>query len=164
MSKPATSWLALGLALILGLSACQSGTSDSRPTGLGPADRTNIEQNMAAQEQAWNTGDLTGFMVPYWHSDSLLFVGSKGPSYGWSTTLANYQSGYPTPEHMGQLHFDVLQLDPLGNDHAFMLGAWHLQRSDSLGDLAGHFTLIWARAKSGAGTDSGWHIISDHSS
>jgi hypothetical protein len=153
MSKRATSWLALGLALTLGLSACQLGMSDSQPSGFGPADRIDIEQNMAAQEQAWNTGDLTGFMLPYWQSDSLLFVGSKGPSYGWSTTLANYQSGYPTAE-----------LDPLGNDHAFMLGAWHLQRSDSLGNLDGHFTLIWARTKSGAGTGSGWHIISDHSS
>lgn len=124
------------------------------------SDRAEMEQIMAAQELAWNAGDLEAFMLPYWQSDSLLFVGSSGANYGWANTLVNYQKSYPSPAHMGQLQFEVLQLDALGAEHAFMLGSWHLQRSDSLGDLQGHFTLIWARSNA----DNNWHIISDHSS
>ena len=33
---------------------------------------------MAAQMDAWNQGDLEGFMEGYWRSDSLLFVGKSG--------------------------------------------------------------------------------------
>ena len=124
------------------------------------ADRAEMELIMSAQERAWNAGDLEAFMLPYWQSDSLLFVGSSGANYGWANTLVNYQRSYPSPAHMGQLQFEVLQLDALGAEHAFMLGSWHLQRSDSLGDLQGHFTLIWARSNAG----NNWHIISDHSS
>ena len=52
-------------------------------------DEEQIKLAMNIQEQNWNMGNIPGFMSSYWKSDSLLFIGSKGPTYGWSKTLAN---------------------------------------------------------------------------
>ena len=37
-----------------------------------------IDNKMAAQESSWNNGDLEAFMLPYWKSDSLMFIGKNG--------------------------------------------------------------------------------------
>lgn len=121
-----------------------------------PAQETAIRKLMAAQEQAWNRGDIPAFMEGYWKNDSLLFVGKNGPTYGWQHTLDNYKKGYPDTATMGQLHFDLLQLKPLSNDYYFVLGKWHLSRSK--GDVGGAFTLLFCRFK------AGWKIVADHSS
>ena len=97
-------------------------------------------------------------MSAYWKSDSLLFVGSRGPSYGWQTTLDNYKKGYATPEEMGALTFDIQDLEPIGLDHAVMLGSWRLDRTGDLDTLAGWFSLVWARKY------HEWVIVRDHSS
>lgn len=122
------------------------------------AERLRILQRIESQEMAWNEGDLNGFMNAYWKSDSLLFVGSRGPSRGWQTTLDNYRKGYASPEEMGQLTFGIESLEPAGADHALMLGSWQLDRSGGLDTLAGWFSLVWQRL------DGDWVIIRDHSS
>lgn len=121
-------------------------------------DRKRILERMAAQETAWNAGDIEGFMEAYWKSDSLLFVGSRGPSWGWQTTLTNYQSSYPGREAMGTLTFGVEDLTFAGTDHALMLGSWRLDRTAGLETLSGWFSLVWERR------EGDWVIIRDHSS
>ncbi len=52
---------------------------------------SEVASKMAAQEAAWNAGDIPSFMdIAYWQDDALLFVGSKGPTYGFEATLNNY--------------------------------------------------------------------------
>jgi hypothetical protein len=113
---------------------------------------------MSNQERAWNQGDLEGFMQPYWKSDSLLFIGSRGPSYGWETTLDNYRKGYPNAEAMGQLTFEVESLDLVSEDIALMVGAWTLGDRGEREDLSGWFSLVWRQI------DEHWVIVRDHSS
>lgn len=119
-------------------------------------DETAIRRLMAAQEVAWNRGNITGFMEGYWKNDSLLFVGKNGPQYGWQQTLENYRKSYPDTATMGQLHFDILQVKPLSPDYYFILGKWFLKRTK--GDAGGAFTLVFRRFK------NGWKIVADHSS
>ena len=113
---------------------------------------------MAAQEAAWNRGDLAGFMAPYWKSDSLLFVGNRGPSRGWATTLANYRQSYPDRAAMGRLTFGVQSTEPAGLNHALMLGSWRLDREAEFEPLSGWFSLVWEKR------DGDWVIVRDHSS
>lgn len=108
------------------------------------------------QQNAWNRGDIAAFMEGYLRSDSLVFVGSSGPQYGWQNTYQRYLRSYDTPEKMGKLTFTVVQMSMLGKKHCRMLGKWHLSRS--IGDVGGYFTLIWQR------TPQGWKIIADHTS
>lgn len=121
-------------------------------------DRARILERMSAQEAAWNAGDLDGFMAAYWRSDSLLFVGSRGPSRGWDTTLDNYRRSYPDRAAMGQLTFGVEELTFAGQDHALMLGSWRLDRTEGLDTLSGWFSLVWERKQ------GDWVIVRDHSS
>jgi len=115
-----------------------------------------IRTVMDKQVSDWNNGDIDAFMKGYWKNDSLLFVGSKGPNYGWQTTLENYKKRYPDTTVMGKLDFTFLEIKLLSADHAFVLGKWHLART--IGDIGGHFTLLFRKIK------GQWYIIADHTS
>jgi len=115
-----------------------------------------IIKTLNAQSEAWNRGDIQQFMEPYWHSDSLIFVGKSGVTYGWENTLKNYQKGYPDTASMGKLHFDIIQTKRLSAIYYSVVGKWHLTRS--IGDIGGHFTLLLRKIK------NKWVIVSDHSS
>jgi len=117
---------------------------------------TAIRALLAAQTKAWNEGDLVGFMEGYLLSDSLLFVGKSGPTYGFTNTLNNYKKGYPDTASMGKLTFTLLALTPIEKKHYRVLGKWSLQRSK--GDVSGYFTLLLQKIK------GKWFVIQDHSS
>lgn len=115
-----------------------------------------INELMKKQEVCWSSGDLECFMEPYWHSDSLKFIGRKGLTYGWQKTLENYKKSYPSSEDMGKLTFTNLYIEQLSTDYVSVIGKWHLERS--MGNLEGHYSLLWKRM------GGQWKIISDHSS
>ena len=134
------------------------GGCTSTPAAPDPAvARHDIAQVLATQTAAWNKGDIPGFMAGYWHSDSLVFIGRKGPTYGWQPTLDNYRKGYPDATQMGQLDFSQLHINPLSADVAQVVGHWHLARPQA-GDLQGQFLLIFRQL------DGKWVIVADHSS
>ena len=108
------------------------------------------------QVNAWNDGNLTRYMEGYWNSDSLVFIGKKGCTYGYEATLRNYQKAYPDKAAMGQLHFSHLRFKKISRRNYMVIGAWHLQRS--IGNLEGSFSLLLRKRK------MHWHIIADHSS
>jgi ketosteroid isomerase-like protein len=115
-----------------------------------------IRETMNAQVIAWNSGNLEAFMEPYWKSDSLMFIGKSGITYGWQNTLNNYKKGYPDTASMGKLKFEILQVKRLSVLYFHVVGKWHLTRS--IGDLSGHFTLLFKKI------NNKWVIVSDHSS
>lgn len=108
------------------------------------------------QTQAWNRGDIEGFMQTYWKSDSLMFIGGNGVKWGWQTTLEGYKKGYPDTTAMGKLSFDIIQVKKLSKKYYYVVGKWMLKRS--IGDLSGHFDLLMRKIK------RKWCIVADHSS
>ena len=115
-----------------------------------------IKAILENQTASWNKGDLNSFMAGYLHSDSLVFIGKSGPTYGYDNTLANYKKGYPDTSHMGKLHFEIVSIKPLNSNHYFVIGKWFLTRT--VGNVNGVFTLVLRKTK------DGWKIIADHSS
>lgn len=115
-----------------------------------------IRQLLATQTQAWNRGDLEGFMQTYWKSDSLMFIGKSGVTRGWQKTLDNYKKGYPDTAAMGKLSFDILSVQKLSPEYFSVVGKWMLKRS--IGDISGHYTLLLRKIK------GQWVIVADHSS
>jgi ketosteroid isomerase-like protein len=124
--------------------------------GQKPSDKQAIMDVLSRQEKAWNKGDIGTFMQGYWKSDSLIFIGSTGPQYGWNETIERYRKSYDTPEKMGQLTFDILQVEFFSQETCRVLGKWHLKRS--IGDTGGYFTLIFKKF------GDGWKIVYDHTS
>ncbi|HLF46689.1 MAG TPA: DUF4440 domain-containing protein [Chitinophagaceae bacterium] len=119
-------------------------------------DEKEIKKVLATQNEAWNRGDVTAFMVGYWEDDSLMFIGSSGVTYGYKNTLANYKKRYPDTAAMGKLIFTLIEVKRLSSEYYHVTGKWNLQRS--IGDVSGHFTLVFRKIA------SKWLIISDHSS
>ena len=122
-----------------------------------PSDDVSVIQKiMAAQVAAWNRGNIDDFMNGYWKSDSLIFVGKSGITYGYNNALANYKKNYDGPDKMGKLYFSDLSFKRISADHYFVIGKWLLKRT--AGDVGGVYTLLFRKI------NGQWVIIADHSS
>ena len=119
-------------------------------------DETDISNVLAKQTKEWNNGNIPAFMETYWKSDSLMFIGKSGVTYGWQKTLDNYKKNYPDTTSMGKLHFELLEIKPLSATYFFVVGKWHLTRT--IGDIGGAFTLLFRKV------NNQWVIVADHSS
>src|SRR5262245_44853394 len=135
--------------LLMFLSVC--GLAQRQPEKI----RQDIRQAMHIQEEAWNRGDIPGFMDYYWNNDSLKFIGSRGITYGWQPTLNNYKKSYPDQTAMGVLTFDITTIEVLSDTAVFVIGKWHLKKEKEAG---GYYTLLWKKI---AGK---WVIVVDHTS
>jgi hypothetical protein len=115
-----------------------------------------IRAVLALQDAEWNRGNIAGFMETYWKSDSLMFIGKSGITYGWQKTLDNYKKGYPDTAAMGKLRFELIEFKQLSKTACFVVGKWFLTRS--IGNLNGAFTLLLRKI------NNRWVIVADHSS
>lgn len=119
-------------------------------------DEQEIHTLLAAQVAGWNKGNIEAYMHGYWENDSLLFIGSKGPRYGYKETLEKYKLAYPDEAHMGKLISTISNIKRLSPEYYFIVGKWALKRS--AGDVSGDYTLLVRKIK------GKWVIIVDHSS
>ena len=118
----------------------------------------SVRAVLAAQQTAWNTGDVEAFMSGYESSDATTFVGAT-ITRGYRQVLENYRRRYPTKEKMGRLTFSAIEVKPLGAEFASVIGKFHLDRTaEAGGPASGIFTLLFRK------TASGWKIILDHTS
>jgi|SRR5579871_460938 len=120
------------------------------------ADETAIQKLMGKQAAAWNSGNIDEFMKGYWQSDSLMFIGHGGITYGYKNTLDNYKKNYDSKEKMGTLFFSDLKFKKLAADYYFVVGKWLLKRSG--GDIGGYYTLLFRKI------NGQWLIVCDHTS
>ena len=116
-------------------------------------DRKAILAVLKMQQDAWNKGDLEGFMQGYIKSDSLKFYGSRGLTNGWQNTLDNYKKGYPTKEHTGNLTFTIDALTKIEEGSYYMMGQFHLVRD--AGNANGVFLIIFRKI------EGEWKVIAD---
>ncbi|MFN2432981.1 MAG: DUF4440 domain-containing protein [Gemmatimonadota bacterium] len=123
-----------------------------------PRDSTEAEIRavLEAQEEAWNRGDLEGFMTGYWESPDLVFTSGGRVQRGYATVLERYRATYGSGARMGWLSFSDLEVHALGADAAWALGSWALELES--GRVAGVFTLVLERR------DGAWKIVHDHTS
>jgi hypothetical protein len=93
--------------------------------------KSAVEQVLRAQQEAWNRHNLEVFMAGYWNSPELTFFSGAQETSGWQGALARYRKTYQSEgKEMGTLNFSSLRVEPLGNDAAFVRGAWRLTMSD----------------------------------
>ena len=129
---------------------------------LSTDQRAEIEEGikhvLVSQVEAWNHGNLDGFMQGYWHSPDLTFFSGGAVTRGWEPTLLRYRQRYQAEgKEMGKLEFQELNIDLLGWRSGVVTGKWQLTMSDSK-TPHGLFTLIFKRMP------GGWKIVHDHTS
>ena len=121
-----------------------------------PVNVADIEKLMLQQQENWNQANVSAFMQTYWESDSLVFIGKRGLTYGWNATLANYKRSYPDKTAMGRLAFENKKHEVMSDSSVYTIGKWTLYRlTDTLG---GHYTLLWKKIR------GEWKIVADHTS
>ena len=121
-------------------------------------DEEGIKHVLVSQIEAWNRGNLQGFMAGYWRSPDLTFFSGTDVTKGWEPTLKRYQQRYKGEgKEMGQLEFQDLNIDLLGRRGAVVTGRWQLTMSDGK-KPGGLFTLVFKRLP------GGWKIVHDHTS
>lgn len=148
----------ISLALCGGIYVAASG-QQSGTTKPGKRDARMMREVRAvldAQVEAWNRGDIEGFMRGYAQSNDTVFVSGDTVTKGWQTVLDRYKKSYDSRAKMGVLTFSDLEITPLGKDAAVVLGRWQLKRAEDTPH--GRFSLIFRR------TPAGWRIIHDHTS
>ena len=122
------------------------------------ADSAGVRAVLDKQVEAWNRGDLEGFMAGYWNSPDLVFQSGATVTRGWQATRERYRRRYQAEgKEMGRLRFQDLDVQLLGSDAAFIRGRWHLTMKDG-SEPGGLFTLLARRI----GGD--WKIVHDHTS
>jgi len=135
----------VGLLLVILFASCGA-----------PNPEDEIMDRLAFQTECWNSGEIDCFMIGYWESDSLMFIGTEGIIYGFENTLKRYYTKYPDEESMGQLRFNIQHINKVSEDAYFVVGRYHLTRS--IGNVEGAFTLLWRKI------NGQWVIVADHSS
>jgi beta-aspartyl-peptidase (threonine type) len=158
---------ALVIAAILWLSTGIPTAAEQQPmTGrvLQPEmDRSTLAIQQAihsvldAQIKAWNAGDVETFMETYWKSDEVTFSSGGKMTRSWKATLDRYKERYPTRAAMGTTTFKNLEITPLCDSAAMVLGEWQLRR-ESGETIGGNFTLVLRQI------EGKWLIIHDHTS
>ncbi len=161
---------ALGVLGGVVLAACAGAPSSSRPAApardaaasaaaprFTDADEAEVRAVLAAQQAAWNAGDLDGFMAGYARTDQLVFTSGGNIRRGWQATHDKFLARYGgDPTTMGHLAFEIIQVQPVGRDGAVVLGRWRLTATPAAG--SGIFSVIVERRA------EGWRVIHDHTS
>ncbi len=116
----------------------------------------DIRSVLQSQQEAWNRGDIDGFMNGYSRSASTVFVSEDSVKRGWENVRERYREKYADRAKMGTLIFSDTEVTLLASDAAVVLGRWSLQRAKD--HPHGRFTLIFKRLP------EGWRIVHDHTS
>jgi ketosteroid isomerase-like protein len=117
---------------------------------------TQIRSVLQAQQDAWNRGDIDGFMNGYARSVSTVFISEGTIRRGWQTVRDRYRKKYSSRAKMGTLTFSDLEITLLSSDSAVTSGGWKLKRAND--QPHGRFTLILRRLP------EGWRVVYDHTS
>jgi ketosteroid isomerase-like protein len=142
------------LALLLAITFSARAQDDQLKTAS--KQELDIIKVLVAQEAAWNKGDLEAFIQGYKNSPGTLFI-THQVFRGVDGMLDEYRHNYPTKAVMGTLGFSELEVHPLDEKFAVVIGKYHLDRGKKEGGPAdGIFSLVFEK------TDQGWKIIVDH--
>lgn len=115
-----------------------------------------ISGQILLQQNAWNNGDIEGYMSFYNNSDSLKFVTKNGVTSGFNNVLKKYKESFPDKEKMGILKFGNLSYKIIDKNNVIVIGSWELIfKNDSKG---GYFMLLWEKI------NGKWKIVIDHTS
>lgn len=146
-----------GLAGLLLFASCEPPALDEPAPEFDPQTvAAAVLEVLDLQVEAWNDGDIDGFMAGYLNSDELRFTSGNEVRYGWRQTRQRYHERYPDRTAMGALAFENLDVRVLSEDAANVFGRFRLTRESD--EPTGLFTLLLEQH------GDRWFIVTDHTS
>ncbi len=139
------------------VAACQP----SAPSVTSLPDRGPLSTQLVAQftrsAEAWNRGDLDGFMADYASDSATSFIASGHLRRGYDFIRSNYAPRFAPGAARDSLRFEEFDVRPLTPTLALVTARFILYRGGQT-TASGPFTLVMERQ------DGGWKILHDHSS
>ena len=129
----------LAVILVGALPACTASTK--WPDKRAPID-DQVRATLQSQQQAWNAGDVKGFMAGYDRSPTITFVSGGRIERGFDAMQERFLRSYPAGKQ-GTLAFSDLEVTPFSSgDGAWVLGRYRLTGAV---EQSGIFTLVLKR-------------------
>jgi len=151
------SFVAILTGATLARIACDAGQVRGGPVGMtDEPTESAIRALLTAQGQAWNRGDLDGYLSGFWHDPSTRQIFNDVEIVGFEAIEARLRARYAGAPDMGTISFSDLEVVALGPDGAVATAAWSFAHGDT--KLLGRFTLVLRKV------DGRWLIVHDHSS
>lgn len=113
-----------------------------------------IVATLEARIAAWNEGNLNAFMETYWKDKKLKFVSGSSVNSGWTATMRQYRDDHASPEGLGSLSFENMDVNLITDDVAVVTGRFNLVKSEQAEN--GTYSLVLRRF------DGAWRIVHDH--
>lgn len=117
----------------------------------------SIEAMLHRSADAWNRGDLDGFVAAYADGASTSFMTTDGPVFGRATIRGLYAPSFQPEATRDSLRLEDLNVRPLPPLIGIVTGRYVLERDGTVTD-SGWFSVVVRRA------GDGWRIVHDHSS
>lgn len=112
---------------------------------------------LEASAAAWNRGDLEAFLADYLPDSITGFVAGGRVQHGIAWIRDHYAPSFSPGNPRDSLHFEEVEVRPLGATHALATARYALSREGRI-TSSGPFTLVLVR------TPAGWKILHDHTS
>lgn len=117
-----------------------------------------IRAQFARSTEAWNRGDLDGFMADYARESTTSYISGGHLRQGYDWIRSSYERNYFAPgARRDPLRFEEFHVRPLSPTLALVTARFVLGTADSV-TASGPFTLVMERRA------DGWKILHDHSS
>ncbi len=151
------------IALAAALGAVCFGTVPAvsqNPDPLFTATRQQLDvvKIILAQQNAWNKGDLDGYLSHYRDAPDTQAV-LANLVRGVDNIRAAYKQNFPNKDSMGSIEDTDIEVKALGDTYALATGKYHLNRpKKSGGAVEGTFMELFEK------TQTGWQIIFSQSS
>ena len=125
------------------------------PDPLFTATRQQLDvvKIILAQQNAWNKGDLDGYLSHYKDAPDTQAV-LANLVRGVDNIRAAYRQNFPNKDSMGTIEDTDIEVKALGDNYAVATGRYHLNRpKKSGGPVEGTFMELFEK------TQAGWQII-----
>ena len=128
--------------------------------GIFPAfsqskDVKDIIQLMRVEEDAWNKGDIEGYVNLYAPEDSTRMIYSTGAVYGKDSILAFYKKYWPK-ERMGKLKLTHDSIERLSDTYYYVSGYFNVSYPTGK-EIKGRFSGLVKKI------NGKWYLYTDHS-
>jgi beta-aspartyl-peptidase (threonine type) len=144
---------AVTTVVLLGVLGWQSVYGSLARTGAAD----EIRDVLTKQQDAWNKGDLDGFMAGYQMNEKITFYSGGDVMTGWVALRERYEKKYRSEgQKMGTLTFSDVVVDVLATDSALVRGRWKVERDGKTS--SGLYTLLVRKFP------DGWKVVHDHTS
>lgn len=147
-------WLVLALSLFgcrIETIVPEGGTGDEEPDI-----QLQVERMLELQAEAWNAGDLDGFMLHYERAPTTTYIGAAGLLIGYDAIRERYAPLFEAGAARDSLRFTDLRTRPLDQRYGLATARYVLRRGGET-TSTGPFTLVLLSV------EGSWRIIHDQS-